>query len=116
MKEVPEFRYGDKSYDLSFNDDFTGIYCVKDKISGVLVSQLIMAANDYVAVQGFKNFVDKRSEEHDGNVYQLIKVGDFCLDGVFIAENKKLCLFNSSDDLQSFLDSARSFLVSIEED
>lgn len=116
MKEVPLFRFGDKEYNLNFNDEITSVYCVKDKISGVMVSQLIMASNDYVAIQGFKNFVDARIKENDGNVYQLIKVGEFSLQECCLFDSTKFCLINSNDELDKFLEDARSYLISYEED
>lgn len=115
MKEIPLFNFEGNTYDLNFIDSEIQLYVVKDLVSGVMVSSLIPAANDFVAVTGFKNFCDKRTEENDCNVYQLIRVG--CLDTqvICIKDNEKEVLFDSRDDLNKFLEEAKNYLVAQEE-
>ena len=115
MKEVPLFNFEGKTYDLNFIDNEVQYYCVKDLISGVMVSQLIPAANDYVATLGFKDFCKKRIEENDVNIYQLIRVASFDINKCQFIETEKDFLFKSNDDLEKFLAEARNFLASQEE-
>lgn len=42
---------------------FNNIYVVKDKISGVMTSQLMIAANDLVAIKGFADSLKNLSKE-----------------------------------------------------
>lgn len=114
MKEVKLFQFENNTYDLNFIDTEVQLYVVKDLISGVMVSQIISAANDFVAVTGFKNFCDKRKEENDFNVYQLLRVGSFNLQDICIQENEKEVLFDSRNDLDKFLEEAKDYLVSQE--
>lgn len=115
MKEVPLFNFEGKTYDFNFVDNEIQLYVVKDLISGVMVSQLIPAANDYVATVGFKDFCKKRSDENDVNIYQLVRVGAFDITECHFLDTEKEVLFKSSDDLEKFLEEARNFLVAQEE-
>lgn len=116
MKEVPLFNFEGQTYDLNFIDNEIQYYTVKDLISGVMVSQLIPAANDYVATLGFKDFCKKRSEENDANIYQLIRVASFDVNECRFIETEKEVLFKSTDDLEKFLSEARDFLAAQEEE
>ena len=116
MKEVPLFNFEGKIYDLNFVDNEVQYYVVKDLISGVMVSQLIPAANDYVATLGFKDFCKKRSDEKDCNIYQLIRVASFDVNECVFIEIEKKVLFRSTDDLEKFLSEARDFLAAQEEE
>lgn len=115
MKEVPLFNFEGQTYDLNFIDNKVQYYVVKDLLSGIMVSQLIPAANDFVAVMGFKDFCKKRVDENDLNVYQLIRVASFDVNECHFVDIEKENLFKSSDDLEKFLDEARTFLVSQED-
>lgn len=115
MKEVPLFNFEGKTFDLNFVDNEIQLYVVKDLISGVMVSQLIPAANDYIATVGFKDFCEKRSGENDKNIYQLVRVGSFDVNECHFLDIEKEVLFKSSDDLEKFLAEARDFLVAQEE-
>lgn len=115
MKEIPLFNFEGRTFDLNFIDSEIQLYVVKDMVSGIMVSSLIPAANDFIAIQGFKNFCDKRKEENDLNVYQLIRIG--CLDTqvICIKDNEREVLFDSRKDLNKFLEEAQNYLVAQEE-
>lgn len=115
MKEVPLFNFEGKTYDLNFIDNEIRIYVVKDLISGVMVSQLIPGANDYVAVLGFKQFCEGREKENDANIYQLVRVGSFDVNECHLIDMEKENLFKSTDNLVKFLEEARDFLAAQEE-
>ena len=116
MKEFPKFDYNGKSYDLSFYDDSVQLYAVENVMSGVMVSQLIPSANDYVAVTGFRDFVAKRKEEKDVQVYRLVCVGVLNIEKIQIVDIEKTVLMDSRDDIQKFLDDAKTFMLSWNED
>lgn len=114
MNDVPLFNFEGKTYDVAYDDNYLQLYVVKDKLSGCLVSGIIPAANDFVAIIGFKNFCDKKAEEKDLNVYQLIRIGGFDQKDVKLSDGDKEHLFDSRDDLQKFIDEAKAFLLAQE--
>ena len=112
MKEFPKFDYNGKEYDLCFYDDSVQLYAVENVMSGIMVSQLIPAANDYVAALGFSDFLAKRKTENDSQVYQLICVGILNIEKIKIVDSKRSVLFDSRDDLSKWLEDAKNFMLS----
>lgn len=116
MKEFPKFIWNNKDYDLCFYDDSIQLYGVVNVLSGVMVSQLIPAANDYVAITGFKNFVDSQKEKNDSEIYQLVCLGTLSIEKVEIVDSHKLELISSRDDLEDFINKARDFMISFNDE
>lgn len=116
MKEFPKFDYNGKSYDLNFYDDSVNLYGVVNKLSGVMVSQLIPAANDYVAITGFCDFLAKQKEKNDNEIYDLYRLGILNLDKVQISDNEKTILLDSRDDVAKWLEDSKMFMLSWSEE
>lgn len=114
-KEIMDFNFEGKLYDVSFVDNYVYIYAVKDLLSGVMVSQLIHSANDFIAVTGFKNFCEKRKSENDFNVYKLIRIGCLNVEKIEFVDTEKVDLFDSRDDLEKFLNEAKEYIISQED-
>lgn len=112
MKEFPKFDYNGKSYDLCFYDDSVQLYAVQNVLSGVMVSQLIPSANDFIAATGFADFIEKRKAENDNQVYQLICVGTLNIEKIKIVDCEKTVLFDSRDDVKKWLEDAKTFMLS----
>lgn len=112
MKEFPKFDYNGVSYDLCFYDDSVQLYAVQNKFSGVMVSQLIPAANDYVAITGFKNFLDKQRSENDAEVYSLIRFGTFNVQKIEIQDVERIEIIDSRADIDKWLKDAQNFMLS----
>ena len=113
MKEFPKFDYNGKTYDLCFYDDSVQLYAVTNKLSGIMVSQLIPAANDYIAITGFKNFLDK---QEDNEIYELSCLGTLNIEQVRIVDTEKSILINSKDDVSKWLEDAKNFMLSWNEE
>lgn len=116
MKEFPKFDYNGISYDLNFYDDSVNLYAVQNVMSGMMISQLIPAANDYVALTGFKNFLDKQKEQNDNEVYQLICVGTLNIQKIKIVDDIRQIIFDSRNDLEKWLEDAKTFMLSLNEE
>ena len=114
-KEIMDFNFEGKLYDVSYVDNYVYLYAVKDLLSGVMVSQLIPSANDFVAVLGFKDFCKKRQDENDFNVYKLIRVGCLNTEKIEFVDVEKFDLFDSRDDLDKFLNEAKDYIISQED-
>lgn len=112
MKEFPKFDYDGKEYDLCFYDDTVQLYAVQNRMSGLMVSQLIPAANDYVAAEGFKNFIEAQKEKKDTQVYALFCVGTLSIEKIQIIDSTKTLLFDSRDDMNKWLEDAKTFMLS----
>lgn len=112
MKEFPKFDYNGKSYDLCFYDDSVQLYAVQNVLSGVMVSQLIPSANDYIAITGFADFLAKRKAENDNQVYALICVGTLNIEKIAIVDTEKIVLMDSRDDIKKWLEDAKNFMLS----
>lgn len=112
MKEFPKFDYNGVSYDLCFYDESVQLYAVQNKLSGVMVSQLIPAANDYVAITGFKNFVDKQKSENDLEVYSLIRIGTLNIQKIEIQDVERIEIIDSRADIEKWLNDAQTFMFS----
>ena len=114
-KEIMDFNYEGKMYDVSYVDKHVYIYAVKDRLSGLVVSQLIPCANDFIACIGFKDFCEKRKAENDLNVYRLIRIACWNTEKIEFVDTDRVELFDSSDDLQKFIDEAKSYILSQED-
>lgn len=111
MKEYPKFDYNGKSFDLCFYDETIQLYAVQNKFSGMMVSQLIPAANDYVAALGFADFIAKQSEKGDKEIYTLIRVATLNIQEISIQDTERLELLEN-DDVEKFLEEAKLFMIS----
>lgn len=60
---------------------FNNIYVVKDKISGIMTSQLMVASNDLVAIKGFADSLKNISDELKLDS-QLVRIGSISETGV----------------------------------
>ena len=112
MRDTPEteFQYNGKIYDFSFNKDYVGLYLVLDKLSETIVSKVMEAANDFVAVQSFLKMKEDLKDKNDLNVYELVRGGYLNLNnGTIIAE--KMSLFDTRDDLQAFLKAGKDKIL-----
>lgn len=114
-KEIMDFNYEGKMYDVSYVDNYVYIYVVKDRLSGMMVSQLIPSANDFVATIGFKNFCDQKKKENDLNVYRLTRVACLNTETIEFVDTEKVDIFDSSDDLDKFIDEAKNYILSQED-
>ena len=112
MKEYPKFDFEGVSYDFNFYDDSVNLYAVKNALSGIMVSQLIPAANDYVALTGFSDFMAKRASEGDKEIYQLLCLGTLNIERPEIVDTERQIIFDSRNDLSKFLESAKTFMLS----
>lgn len=115
-KEVPLFVYKDKQYDLCFYDDMINLYAVKNLLSGVMVSSLIPAANDFIAAKGFQLFLTKQKESGDNEVYQLIRLGILNTEEIKIIDSERQILLDSRDDVEDFINEATAFLIAKEDE
>lgn len=111
MKEFPKFDYNGVSYDLDFYDDLVDLYAVQNALSGMMVSQLIPAANDYIAITGFRNFINDQKEK-DNEVYQLIRVGILNIQEIKIVDDDRKVIIDSRNDLNKWLEDAKTFMLS----
>lgn len=59
---------------------FNNIYVVKDKISGIMTSQLMVASNDLVAIKGFADSLKSISDELKLDS-QLFRIGSISENG-----------------------------------
>lgn len=59
---------------------FNNIYVVKDKISGIMTSQLMVASNDLVAIKGFADSLKNISDELKLDS-QLFRIGSVSENG-----------------------------------
>lgn len=112
MKEFPKFDYEGVSYDLNFYDDTVNLYAVQNVMSGIMISQLIPSANDYVAITGFKNFLEKQKEQNDNEVYQLVCLGTLNIQKIKIVDDTKQIIFDSRNDVNKWLEDAKTFMLS----
>lgn len=75
---------------------FNNIYVVKDKISGVMTSQLMVANNDLVAIKGFAESLKDISKELalDSQLYRIGSISETGIisstsfSGIFSKENE----------------------------
>lgn len=113
-KEI--FNFEGREYDVLFDKGMIYLYVVIDKLSGVRVSGIIPAANDFVAVVGFKDFVDKNKEKNDLNVYELKYIG--CLDdeNSRIVDVESHVVSDSRDNLDKFITECKDFILANQED
>lgn len=116
MKEFPSFVFNEKSYDLCFYDDSVQLYVVANKLSGMLVSQIIPAANDYVAMMGFSDFLAKRKTENDTQIYELIRIGIFDIQKIKMIDGEKDVLIDSRDDVAKWIEEANNFMISFNDE
>lgn len=114
MKEFPKFEFSGKSYDLSFYDDMIDLYAVENYLSGVMVSSLIPAANDYVAALGFQEFIEKNKD--DKQIYCLYRLGTLNNSRIEITDSYKEFLFDSRENIQDFIKEAQNFMISFNEE
>lgn len=59
---------------------FNNIYVVKDKISGIMTSQLMVASNDLVAIKGYADSLKNLSDELKLDS-QLFRIGSISENG-----------------------------------
>lgn len=113
-KEIFEFE--GRTYDILFEKRSIYLYVVIDKLSGVRVSEVIPAANDFVAIIGFNDFVAKKKEKNDINVYELKYIG--CLDDedIKIIDQEAHVVADSRDNLEKFINECKAFILANEED
>lgn len=109
------FNYNDNTYDVGFdNSAKVSMYVVRDKLSGMVISEIIKCKNDLVAMMGFKEFVDKKqNDEKDFSVYSLQFIG--ILDeekAVIEAAESSQEIADSRDDLADIIDKAKIFVLS----
>ena len=111
MKEYPKFDFNGKSFDLCFYDESIQLYAVQNKFSGMMVSQLIPAANDYVAALGFSDFLTTQKSKNDNEIYVLIRVGTLNIQDIYIADTERVELLEN-DEVQQFLQDVKTFMLS----
>lgn len=116
MKEFPAFEFNKKSYDLCFYDDSVQLYAVANKLSGVMVSQVIPAANDYVAMMGFSDFIAQRKTEKDTQIYELIRIGVLDIQKIRISDMERDVLISSRDDVAKWIEEANNFMISFNDE
>lgn len=79
------------------------LYCIKDRLSGVRITDLISAKSDALAVFGFRQFVDTEVEKskRDSRTFMLYYCGDlddFCKINA-LPEPMFLCDGSQADNL-----------------
>ena len=116
MKEFPRFVYNEKDYDLCFYDESVTLYVVANKLSGIMVSQVIPAANDYVAITGFSDFLAQRKTENDTQIYELVRIGSLDIQKQKIIECERIVLIDSRDDVSKWLEEAKDFMISFNDE
>lgn len=116
MKEFPRFVYNEKDYDLCFYDESVALYVVANKLSGIMVSQVIPAANDYVAMTGFSDFLAERETENDTQIYELIRIGSLDIQKQQIIECERVMLIDSREDVSNWLEEAKNFMISFNDE
>ena len=112
MKEFPNFDYNGVSYDLNFYDDTVKLYAVKNVYSGMLVSQIIPAANDFIAMQGFANMLSKQKTEGSQEIFQLLCLGTFNHIKIDIVDTEHQIVFDSRNDIAKWMEDAKTFMLS----
>lgn len=78
---------------------FNNIYVVKDKISGLMTSQLMVASNDLVAIKGFADSLKNISDElkldsqlfRIGSISENGKISTTSISGIFPPDVEKYC-------------------------
>lgn len=113
------FNYNDSTYDVGFsNSPKVSLYVLRDKLSGVVISEIIKAKNDLVAMKGFKEFIDKKQDkDRDFSVYSLQFIGILDEEKAVIEaaeSNQEIC--DSRDNLQDIIDKATAFVLAQLED
>lgn len=110
------FNFEGRLYDVSFDKQFVYLYVVVDKLSSARISQIIPAANDLIAIAGFKQFLESRKNENDINVYELKYIGILDDDKVEICECDSHVVFDSRDDIDGFMNECKNYLLTVEEE
>ena len=113
------FNYNNNTYDVGFeNNPFVSLYVVRDKLSGLVISEVIKCKNDLVAMKGFKDFVDKKqADDRDFSVYSLDLIGLLNEETAELdksVEHQEIC--DSRDDLKDIIEKATAFVLAQLED
>lgn len=116
MSEVLKpFIFEGTEVDVCFDKSIINLYVVIDKLSGVRVSGFIPAANDFIAIVGFKDFGMKNKEKGDVNVYELIRIGSYSEDNNKFLDFEKYKLVDSRADLDKLVEECKNYILANEE-
>lgn len=113
------FDYNDKTYDVGFeSNNKVSLYVVRDKLSGLVISQIIQCQNDLIAMRGFKNFVDaKQKDEKDFSVYSLKMIGVLDVEqGIIEAAESHQEICDSRDNLEDIIKACTDYVLANVED
>lgn len=75
LEKLQPVLYSGQEILTLFDNNVMFFYIVVDKVSNMIVSEMIPARNDFIALQSFCDFKKKKESEKDGNNYQLQRVG-----------------------------------------
>lgn len=115
MKDKETFNFEGRLYDVSFDKRYIYLYVVIDKLSGARMSQIIPAANDLIAIAGFKDFLNQQKDKNDINVYELKYIGILDDEEVKICDGNAHIVFDSRDNIDEFIEQCTNYLLAVEE-